>query len=190
MGQQARFQLANVNRRVLVSVTSKTPDYKSLLTADSQTNQCPRGCGHAGLFGLLGNRACRPGGLLSRSPRRGLLKPARLGRTLPLPLRLRGFRSAGLGLTLADCGPVNDFISDHWSRKSIDRLDEALSSLMARYGNWLDISEFAVLERLAEDLLQEGGVFMSPTSGDGVYITVPFPALPVRVYNRTLLIIR
>jgi hypothetical protein len=79
----------------------------------------------------------------------------------------------GQGLTLADCGIAKEFISDHWCHKFIDRLDEALSSLMARYGNWQDISEFVVLETIADDLLQEGGIFMSLTSNDNVHIAVP-----------------
>jgi hypothetical protein len=80
----------------------------------------------------------------------------------------------GLGLTISDCNEANNFISGHWCEAFIVRLDAALSSLMARYGQWTDISVFNVLEDIADDLFKDGGISISETSIDGAYIDVPF----------------
>jgi hypothetical protein len=80
----------------------------------------------------------------------------------------------GLGKRLADYGPVNDFILDHWCSEFVNRLDSALASLMARYGEWSSIAEFSILETFADDLLQNGGLFVSEVSDEQVSVVVPF----------------
>jgi hypothetical protein len=80
----------------------------------------------------------------------------------------------GQGLRLADCALAIEFIAAHWCSTFIHRLDEALSALMARYGEWEDIAEFATLETIADDLLQDGGIIMSIRPENDVYVAIPF----------------
>jgi hypothetical protein len=80
----------------------------------------------------------------------------------------------GLGKPLADCRPAYDFISDHWCLEFVERLDAALTSLMDNYGQWSDIAEFEILQTIADDLLQDGGIFISEVSDDQVSVVVPF----------------
>jgi hypothetical protein len=80
----------------------------------------------------------------------------------------------GLGKTISDCDEANNFISGHWCEAFIFRLDAALSSLMARYGQWTDISVFNVLDDIADDLFKDGGIFITETSADSAYVDVPF----------------
>lgn len=98
---------------------------------------------------------------------------AEYGNTLKFAAYLLGHLH-GLGMTLADHTAASEFISGHWCADFINRLDSALATLMARYGEWSDIEEFSILETVAEDLLQDGGIAITEVSDEEVFVQIPF----------------
>ncbi|TQF35305.1 hypothetical protein UNPF46_25240 [Bradyrhizobium sp. UNPF46] len=100
---------------------------------------------------------------------------AEYGNTLKFAAYLLG-QLHGLGMRLADHKAANDFVAGHWCAEFVNRLDVALTTLMARYGEWSDITEFSILETIADDLLKDGGVTVTEISDEEVYAQIPFTA--------------
>lgn len=79
----------------------------------------------------------------------------------------------GLGLAIDQQPFAASALAGHWFEPHFYRLVELCDELFAEYGGWQDKESFEKIGRLAETILAEGGVFITPME-EGHYINVPF----------------
>ncbi|MDF0522197.1 hypothetical protein P0R31_33690 [Bradyrhizobium yuanmingense] len=81
---------------------------------------------------------------------------------------------AGLGLTLDDLPRTKEAIAGHWFEPHFERLNEACQALFEKYGKWNDATLFEAIGDLVEDVLADGGVFVSPMEDGQFYMNIPY----------------
>jgi hypothetical protein len=81
---------------------------------------------------------------------------------------------AGRGLTLADRPATTSALEGHWFKPYFDRLAECCATLLEGFGEWGDQAGFEAIGDLAEDVLRDGGLFITRQASGGFYVDIPF----------------
>lgn len=79
----------------------------------------------------------------------------------------------GLGRPVEDMQATMSSLNGHWFEPHFYRLIEVCDQLFEQYGTWSDKQPFEAIGALAQAILAEAGVFITPMD-KGHYINVPF----------------
>lgn len=69
---------------------------------------------------------------------------------------------AGGGESWEDRAPTNQVLTGSWFHPFLKRLDECLTSIWVRYGEWADQSGFEEIGDIADDMTEQAGVYWMP----------------------------
>jgi hypothetical protein len=82
---------------------------------------------------------------------------------------------AGQDLSLSDLPATKSALEGHWFSPYFDQLDALCKDIASDYGRWTDRSKFEAIGDLADEVVEEGGLFVSPRGGGGTfYVDIPF----------------
>lgn len=78
----------------------------------------------------------------------------------------------GTGRTWRDLPGTAKMLSDSWYAPYFERLDVALADLAAANGTWANLAGFQVIADIADDLMNQGGVYVEDQGAAGLSIRV------------------
>lgn len=81
---------------------------------------------------------------------------------------------AGTGENLSAAKAASHALAGHWFQPYYARMEAIMETLWSRFGRWENLAEFKPLGDVADDLVGEGGVVITPIEEDEVYIAVPY----------------
>lgn len=81
---------------------------------------------------------------------------------------------AGRGMTLEELPDSQAAIESHWFRPYCERLCKACEALADDYGRWTDRLAFEAIGDILDEIVQEGGVVVSPLEDGRLYVDIPY----------------
>jgi hypothetical protein len=97
---------------------------------------------------------------------------------------------AGLSRSPDSATAASAVLQNHWFSPYLSRLNAAFDTLWSRYSVWESRDEFSVIEDIARDIMQEGGLTIAQTATGEIRIDLPFtpetvpqPDIPVWLRN-------
>lgn len=83
---------------------------------------------------------------------------------------------AGLGIALGEREATAQGLRDSWFAPHFERLRDTCEVLASSFGRWEDQENFLRIGRILDDMVREGGVFVTLGEGPGCYVDIPFTA--------------
>lgn len=90
---------------------------------------------------------------------------------------------AGKELTLFGLPSTAAVLDGHWFSPHFENLSKVLSAIAAKYGKWTDLNVFETLGDLADEIVADGGLFISYRPNGQPYVDIPFT--PKTMPNQT-----
>jgi hypothetical protein len=81
---------------------------------------------------------------------------------------------AGRGLSPSQRPATTAALSGHWFAPYFARLAELCEDIAKSYARWSDFSKFEAIADLADEIVREGGMTISPLPGGRVHVHIPF----------------
>ncbi|MEA5097324.1 MAG: hypothetical protein VB032_02175 [Burkholderiaceae bacterium] len=81
---------------------------------------------------------------------------------------------SGRDLSPADMQRTADALYGHWYAGFFDRLRTALEDIADQYGAWTDFAAFDVIGDLVDELIADGGVYITPNSDGSMHVNIPY----------------